>query len=135
MELALAVLLALALAVLTIWSIRSLVADSILRAEVAEEIVQIIASDSTAVDALGHAICIAGAVTGAVYRMRDGIRTVLAIPIAGSDGRGIAYVNALRMSDCWSFASLTIHFERRALQLHHVAPRVERAASPRRLAA
>lgn len=131
MELSL-VILALTVASLTIWSIRAFVADAILRARVAEELVHMIAANPAAIDALGHRIRRAGPATGGVHRIDGAIRTVLAIPIAGSNGEGIAYVNALREAGCWSFASLTIHFARSVLRLDTVPPRLRsvRASRP-----
>ncbi len=116
MELSL-VLVALVVGLLTFWAVRSFVADAMLRAEVSEELVRIVGSEPAAIDVLGQPVRRAGSATGGVYRMRDGIRTTVAIPVAGPHAHGIVYVNALRQAARWLFASMTLHVERRAVRI------------------
>jgi len=98
------------------WELRSFVKDAMHRSVVAGELVEVLTSDDRIGDALGWPVTRSGAATGSVHRTSDGLRALLAIPIAGSIARGTLYVNALR-SASWQFASVTLHLDPRRIEL------------------
>lgn len=121
------VVLSVAGASLALLSMHRFSARGSLRNVVVDELVQIIATERAALETLGSPIVRRGPASGSVARMRDGVRTVLSIPICGARGEGTAYVNALRTPQGWSFASLTIHVDRRTVGLPEAGSRRERA--------
>lgn len=110
------IVIAAAIALLLLWSVRWLVADMRLRAAVSEELVRTIAPSDTVAGALGAPVRPAGAATGCVIRTSEGVRTLVGIPVAGPNGRGVLYVDGLRRENGWSFASVTLHVEQAQLQ-------------------
>lgn len=92
-------------------------AASACRAELADELVRMANRDETIVSAIGMSVRRTGAATGSVQNTKDGIRAFLAIPIAGLDGRGLLYVNGLRTTGRWWFASVSLHVSDRQLLL------------------
>ena len=101
---------------LAFWELRSFVKDGMDRSAVAGELVDVLSADHRINDALGWPVTRAGAATGSVHPTSDGLRALLAIPIAGSVARGTLYVNALRSTD-WQFASVTLHLQPRRIEL------------------
>ena len=98
------------------WELRSFVKDVLHRSAVAGELVDVLASDHRINAALGWPVTRSGAATGSVHPTSDGLRALLAIPIAGSIARGTLYVNALRSTD-WQFESVTLHLHPRRIEL------------------
>ncbi|HEX6178388.1 MAG TPA: hypothetical protein VF057_08505, partial [Thermoanaerobaculia bacterium] len=85
------------------------------RSELADELVRMANSDETFVRELGVSIRRAGATSGSMHHTSDGIRALLAVPLAGRVGRGVLYVNGLRTPGRWWFASITLHVSDRQL--------------------
>jgi hypothetical protein len=125
------IVIAAIIGLLLFWSVPLFVADMRLRTSVSEELVGIMTANDSVTAALGAPIRRAGSATGCVNRMDDGVRTLVALPVSGPNGRGVLYVDGLRKEDGWSFAAVTLHVDRRTVYVEPGAFRIAGVAANR----